>query len=345
MTRIVLMLAVIVGACGIAYKFTPHHKTDNVFTTLYMHVMPSALVKDPSALHHDDGGADAHEGVDEDVEEMVLEGGETALVTDAEHGGGDHLLAVPLPAALGLFNMDPAGSSEHPVLLLTNLQIFQIAAVLLCFVCFLGLPAKIRSGNMDKVSGFFIGWAMWIRDEMVYPVMGKTEGAKYLPYFLSVFFFIVFMNLLGLVPFSATATASLAVTGALALTTFLAMVGCGMVVQGPIAFWKHLVPHVPLALWPLMFVVELVGLLVKPFALMIRLFANMTGGHMVVLSFLGLIFFFGQTTAGLGYAVSPVAIGFAVFIMIIESFVALLQAYIFTQLSILFVSSSTHPDH
>ncbi|TAJ21100.1 MAG: F0F1 ATP synthase subunit A, partial [Planctomycetota bacterium] len=140
--------------------------------------------------------------------------------------------------------------------------------------------------------------------------------------------------------------ASIFVTAALALTTFFAMIMCGMAIQGPIAFWKNLVPHVPLALWPLMFVVEVIGLLVKPFALMIRLFANMTGGHLVVLSFMGLIFFFaGRMGAGAGWGVSPVAVGFAVFIMIIESFVALLQAYVFTQLSILFVHSSVHPEH
>jgi F-type H+-transporting ATPase subunit a len=95
-----------------------------------------------------------------------------------------------------------------------------------------------------------------------------------------------------------------------------------------------------------MFVVEVVGLVVKPFALMVRLFANMTGGHMVVLSFMGLIFYFGQSMGdAAGYAASPVAVGFAVFIMIIESFVALLQAYIFTQLSIIFVNGSIHPEH
>jgi F-type H+-transporting ATPase subunit a len=118
-----------------------------------------------------------------------------------------------------------------------------------------------------------------------------------------------------------------------------------MVVQGPIAFWKHLVPHVPLALWPLMFAVELVGLIVKPIALMIRLFANMTGGHLAVLSLMGLVFFFGGMSPTVGWASSPVAVGLAVFIMIIESFVALLQAYIFTTLSIIFVQASLHPEH
>jgi F-type H+-transporting ATPase subunit a len=163
---------------------------------------------------------------------------------------------------------------------------------------------------------------------------------------LTVFFFILFMNLMGLAPFSATATSSIFVTAGLALTTLLAMLLCGMAVQGPIAFWKNLVPHVPLALWPLMFVVELIGLVVKPVALTIRLFANMTGGHMVVLSFLGLIFFLGEIwgSAG-GWGASPLGLAFAVFIMIIESFVALIQAYIFTQLSILFVNASVHPEH
>jgi F-type H+-transporting ATPase subunit a len=138
------------------------------------------------------------------------------------------------------------------------------------------------------------------------------------------------------------------VTAALATITLVSMIGFGMVVQGPLAFWKNLVPHVPLALWPLMFIVELVGLLVKPFALMVRLFANMTGGHMVVLSFMGLLFFLGSPdmwgTVG-GWGATPLSIGFAVFIMIIEVFVAMLQAYIFTQLSIIFVNASIHPAH
>jgi F-type H+-transporting ATPase subunit a len=95
-----------------------------------------------------------------------------------------------------------------------------------------------------------------------------------------------------------------------------------------------------------MFVVELIGVFVKPFALTIRLFANMSGGHLVVLSFMALIFFFAGTygRAG-GFGVAPVGVGFAVFIMILETFVALLQAYIFTQLSIIFVNASVHPEH
>ena len=154
------------------------------------------------------------------------------------------------------------------------------------------------------------------------------------------------MNMLGLVPGSATATANIFVTGAMAVVTLSLMTVGGMVAQGPVAYWKHLVPHVPLALWPLMFVVELIGVFVKPFALMIRLFANMTGGHLVVLSLMGVLFFFAAEMGRMvGWISSPVWVGFAVFIMIIEFFVAMLQAYIFTMLSILFVQASLHPEH
>jgi F-type H+-transporting ATPase subunit a len=256
------------------------------------------------------------------------------------------LLEVPLPRALGWMDYRGEVDSPEPKTALFNLQIFQVAAVLLILIAFAGVPRYLRTGKGDMITRLFAGFAQWIRDDMVHPIMGKKLGNRFLPYFLSIFFFILFMNLMGLVPYSATATSSIFVTGALAATTFLAMVLCGMAVQGPLAFWKNLVPHVPLALWPLMFVVEVVGLLVKPFALMVRLFANMSGGHMVVLSFMGLIFFLGELwgPAG-GWGAAPVGAGFAVFIMIIESFVALLQAFIFTQLSILFVHTSVHPEH
>jgi len=189
---------------------------------------------------------------------------------------------------------------------------------------------------------------MWIRDEMVYPQMGRELGRKFLPYFLCVFFFIAFMNLMGLTPHSATPTGSIFVTMALAVTTFVAMIGCGMAHQGPMNFVKNLVPHVPGWLWLPMLAVELIGLLVKPFALMIRLFANISGGHLVVLSFMGLIFYMGHNDVlgdSGGWGISPVGAGLGIFVMIIEVFVALVQAYIFTMLSIIFINASVHPEH
>jgi F-type H+-transporting ATPase subunit a len=305
--RPLLIVAVIGAAIVSSIRLTTEHQ-GGIFQTLYMHLMPAPLV---------------HGGESEHPEPLVQ---------------------LPLPASLSAFRMDH-GSEGGPHLVMTNLQIFQIAAVLLIFVCFLGVPNHLRTGRGDILSRLFAGAATWIRDEMVFPVMGRESGQKLLPMFLSIFFFILFMNVLGLVPGAATATASIFVTGAMAAITFATMIVGGMVVQGPIAFWKHLVPHVPLALWPLMFAVELVGLFVKPIALMIRLFANMTGGHLAVLSLMGLVFFFGALNPVVGWASSPVAVGLAVFILIIESFVALLQAYIFTTLSIIFVQASLHPEH
>lgn len=228
-----------------------------------------------------------------------------------------------------------------------NLQIFQILSVVLVLVLFAGVARNSRQETGGKLARILAGFVGWIRDEMVFPYLGHKDGTRLLPYFLSVFFFILFMNLLGLVPYGATATASIFVTAGMASLTLLAMLGLGMFTQGPIKFWANLVPHgIPAPLLLIMVPVELVGLLVKPFALTIRLFANMTGGHLVVLSFMGLIYYFGQTFgAAVGWGVSLPSVGLAVFIMIIEGFVALLQAYIFTLLTIIFVSMSMHPDH
>jgi F-type H+-transporting ATPase subunit a len=289
-----------------------HHeaKPGDPFMPLFMHLMAAPLVSNPETAHAE---------------------------------GPRYLLEVDLPGPAA-FDADPARVGTQIVA--TNLQLFQVAAVLLLFLCFGGVPAHLRTGKGDWVSRHFAGFALWLRDDVVYPAMGKEQGRRFLPYFLTIFFFILFMNLLGLVPGAATATASIFVTGGLALFTLLLMLFGGMIAQGPFAYWKTLVPHVPVLIWPVMFLVELVGIFVKPFALMIRLFANMTGGHMVVLSFMGLLFLMaGLAGPFASYATSPLLVGFAVFIMIIEAFVALLQAYVFTMLSVMFIQSSIHPEH
>jgi F-type H+-transporting ATPase subunit a len=305
--RAVVAIGLVFAAVLFAAVATPHHAGESPFLTLFAHLVPQTLA--------------------------------------VGHGGEAHaLFSFDTPWLGAAFDADPW--KEGVQIALSNLQIFQICAVLLVVVCFSGVPRYLATGQGDWLSKQFSGFAMWVRDEMVYPVMGREMGRKFLPYLLTLFFFILFMNLLGLVPGAATATASVFVTGALALTTLSVMLFGGMIAQGPVAYWKHLVPHVPIAIWPIMFVVELVGILVKPFALMIRLFANMTGGHMVVLSFMGLLFVAAKMAgAWAAYATSPLLVGFAVFIMIIESFVALLQAYVFTMLSIMFIQASIHPEH
>lgn len=248
-----------------------------------------------------------------------------------------HLNPVPLKWTV------PLGGLDLPVY---NLQVFQVLAVLVVGLLFVGVGRAATAPRPSALRRVQLAWVEWIRDEMVYPVMGRERGAKFLPFFLSVFFFILACNLFGLLPYGATATANIFVTGGLAAITLVAMPLCGMVAQGPLAYWKNLVPHgVPIFLWPLMFVIELIGLLTRPFALTVRLFANMTAGHLVVLSFIGLIYYFAATIGAGAFAVAPVAVAFGAFILIIEAFVVLLQAYIFTLLSIVFVGASVHPEH
>jgi F-type H+-transporting ATPase subunit a len=345
--RVLAILAVVLGAIFVNRTYVPHHQLDNPFMTLFMHLMPERLVHDAHG-HGDHGHAD--QGHDAHGEHAHTD----HTHTDHTHAS-PYLLAVPLPGLPALFDMTPAaertvadgeGRGHTPQLILTNLQVFQLASVLIILIAFSGVPAYLRTGRGDVVTRLFAGFASWVRDDVVQPVMGKELGTKFLPYFLAVFFFILFINLMGLLPHSATATASIAITGALAALTLLGMIAGGMIVQGPLAFWKNLVPHVPLAMWPLMFVVELAGLIVKPFALMLRLFATISGGHMVVLSFMGLILFFGASYgAAVGYVSAPIWVGFGVFIMIIEAFVAMLQAFIFTQLSVIFINAALHPEH
>ncbi len=211
-----------------------------------------------------------------------------------------------------------------------------------------------RQGQAGWLVRVFRGFCRWVRDEMVYSVMGKEEGRPWVPFFLFLFFFVCAQNVLGLIPAipgvlePTTATSTPYVTGALAIITLGLMLFFGMKKNGVFGFWKGLLPHgLPVALIPLMVVVELTGLVVKPFALTVRLFANMLAGHLVIASSVGLIFVFTKMFEGgaLSYVTAVPSIGMAAFIYIIESFVVLLQAYIFTYLSIIFVHGAMHQDH
>jgi F-type H+-transporting ATPase subunit a len=229
-----------------------------------------------------------------------------------------------------------------------DVNAFQVGVVLLLFVLFGAVLASFRTARPPWLIRVFRGWVRWIRDEMVYRVMGREDGARFVPYFVYLFFFLSFLNLAGLIPGSKTATATVYVTGALALVTLAMMVGGGMRKQGPGAYWLNLLPHgMPKALVPLMAFVELVSVFTKPFALMIRLFANMLGGHLVLYSFVGMIFMFAKMME-MGWLSWPIALpvtAMAVFITVLEGFVALLQAYIFTYLSVIFVQQALHPEH
>ncbi len=181
---------------------------------------------------------------------------------------------------------------------------------------------------------------VFIRDEIAVPNIGAREAGRFLPFLFTVFFFILTCNLLGLVPYGATATGNVSVTAGLAVCAFLVIQLGGILHNGFLGYFKGLVPHgLPLPITLLMIPIELIGLIAKPFALCIRLFANMTAGHVIILALLGLIFMFKS------YAVAPVSVAFALAIYLLEIFVALVQAYIFTMLSAVFIGMAVHQDH
>ena len=196
-------------------------------------------------------------------------------------------------------------------------------------------PREVPSG----LANFFEVIVVFLRDEVVLPIMGE-DGRKYLPFLLTIFFFILFCNLIGLVPYSATATGNVNVTLALALCSFLVMLGAGIANNGLFGYFKSLIPsNVPVVLLLILIPVEIISLFVKPFALCIRLFANMTGGHVAILVFLGLIIILENLWVAIG------AIPFAVAIYMLEIFVGFIQAFVFTLLSAVFISMAAHPDH
>ncbi|MCA2005040.1 MAG: F0F1 ATP synthase subunit A [Ignavibacterium sp.] len=214
-----------------------------------------------------------------------------------------------------------------------------LAAILLTYV-FIRVAKSYQNSLVPKGStNFWEVFIVFVRDEIAKPTIGRGYE-KFLPYLLTAFFFILFGNFLGLIPFSATFTSNIAVTATLATMSFLVIQLGGIRNNGFLGYFKGLIPHgVPVFLLPIMIVVEVLGLFTKPFALAIRLFANMTAGHIVIYALISLIFVMQS------YLISPVSVGMALFIYSLEVLVALLQAYIFTMLSSLFIGMAVHQEH
>ena len=214
-----------------------------------------------------------------------------------------------------------------------------VAAIILIVLFKLAAGAYKKSLIPKGLTNFLEILVLFVRDEIVAPTIGEGYK-KFLPYLLTVFFFILTCNLMGLVPYGSTPTSNIGVTAKLAVISFLVIQGGGMMKYGVFGYFKGLVPHgVPLLLIPIMFLVEILGIFTKPFALAVRLFANMTAGHVVILALIGLIFILKTAW------VSPVSIAFALFIYLLEILVALIQAYIFTMLSSLFIGMAVHQEH
>jgi F-type H+-transporting ATPase subunit a len=244
---------------------------------------------------------------------------------------------------------------------LPHLQLFGIDMSLTKHVVFLWLAAVLliialaiaaRKNKRQTVPTGFGNlveiFVVFVRDEIVIPNMGEG-GIRYLPYLLTTFFFILLMNLFGLIPYGASATGNVSVTAGLAIIAYIMIQAAAIRAQGFGHYLAHFTGGVHWALWPIMVPIEILGTFTKAFALCVRLFANMTAGHIVIVSLLGLIFVFGRISPVLGYAVSMPSVLFTLGINCLELFVAFLQAYIFTMLTSLFmglgIQSEGHGAH
>lgn len=245
---------------------------------------------------------------------------------------------IELPTGWTLFGID-VSPTKHVVYM-------AFAALLVFVTMWWGGRQVARRHREGKAPSGFGGtveaMVLFVRDDVAIANIGHG-GAKFAPLILSLFFFILFCNLLGLLPWGATPTGNLAVTGGLALIAFLVIEGSGMAALGPKGYLKTIVMVPPgmtgigaVIMAFIMTPVELIGKVVKPFALCLRLFANMTAGHFVILSLVGLIFVFGS------WLVAGGTVAFVLFMLCLELLVAFLQAYIFALLTSVFIGLMQH---
>ncbi|MEZ4914639.1 MAG: F0F1 ATP synthase subunit A [Chitinophagales bacterium] len=233
---------------------------------------------------------------------------------------------------------------------ITKNVVGMLLVALLMFWLFTGIAAAYKKRANQAPSGkqsLFEPLISFIIDDVAKPNIGEHKYKKFVPYLLTVFFFILFLNLLGLIPlFSFNVTGNIAVTLILSIITFILVN-----INGTKDYWQHILwmPGVPVVLKPLMAVLEFIGIFTKPFALMIRLFANISAGHIIIMSLICLIFIFGKMGESLGGAAmgAGIAIPFVLFMYCLELLVAFLQAYIFTMLSALFIGLAVaeHDEH
>ena len=226
---------------------------------------------------------------------------------------------------------------------MTKTVIGMLSATIIGLLLFLSLARSYKKTGISHPKGiqsFLEPIILFVRDDIAIPNLGPHKYKRYMPYLLTAFFFILINNLMGLVPFpppfGANVTGNIAVTLVLASFTFITIQ-----FSGNKNYWRHIfaTPGVPFWLQPIMIPVELIGIIAKPIALMIRLFANITAGHIIVLSLICLIFIFDSL------AIAPISVIFVIFMDCLELLVAFLQAFIFTLLSALFISLAVQEHH
>jgi F-type H+-transporting ATPase subunit a len=285
-----------------------------------------------STVEHAKEGAEATAAHGAEHGAAVTEHGAAA----AEHGGGHgpadilmhHVLDQPF---LGF-------QSKH-------LVFFVLAAAVVILIAQLARRRYRAGGVPTGLAAAVELMVVFVRDDLAEKNIGH-DGRKFTPLLCSFFFFILVAALMGLTPFAATSTGNLAVTLALATISFLAQQYAGISKYGVAGHFHNMIPPgLPAWLLPIMIPVEILGMFSKPFALMIRLFANMLAGHMVITTLLLLIPLMAQVSTFMGLAMAPVSIGLSLFIMLLEVLVAFIQAYIFTLLTSIFIGMYAHPAH
>lgn len=252
----------------------------------------------------------------------------------------------------GHFEHNPEMITEskfYDISITKNVCALLLAVTLICIIFFSVAKSYKRRPNMAPkgLQSLMEVVIVFIRDEVVIPSIGTAKYKRYLPYILTLFFFILVNNLMGLIPIfpgGANVTGNIAVTGILALLTLLITS-----FSGSKSYWKHIfnTPGVPWWLkfpLPIMPIVEAMGIFTKPFVLMVRLFANITAGHIIILGFISLIFIFGAMNPIVGFAVSPLSLIFYLFMGMLELVVAFVQSYLFALLTSMYIGMALE-DH
>lgn len=263
---------------------------------------------------------------------------------NAEYSGPIEALAATagIEDATGMTTLIDADASLIDISITKNVCGLLIAIIICCWI-FLSVAKQYKKNDGKAphgLAGVIEPVILFIRDEVAIPSIGEEHYKKYFPYLLTLFFFILVNNMMGLIPifpFGANVTGNIAVTAVLAIITFFVVN-----ISGTKLYWKDIfnTPGVPWFLkfpLPIMPLVEFIGIFTKPFVLMVRLFANITAGHIIVLGFICLIFIFGAMTPALGYGISIVSLFFYLFMGALELLVAFVQAFVFTLLTSLYI--------
>jgi F-type H+-transporting ATPase subunit a len=231
----------------------------------------------------------------------------------------------------------------------TKYMVIELAAAILICVFFIGLGRALKGGAIarGRFRNMLEAILFYFRDHVARPCIGGHDADKFVPFLWTIFLFVLFCNLFGMIPWLGSPTASLATTGTLALITFFTVIAASIIKLGGWGFVKSFVPHMDLSpalkvmLIPMIFAIELFGMFVKHGVLAVRLLANMMGGHVVLAVIVAFIAASAQSMWW--YAVTPGSVLGATALSLLELFVAFLQAYIFTFLSALFIGMAVHP--